>query len=87
MLLTLLELYNIQNFTLPSYCEQNLNLKTESKIKLLVTFIQWFVTQRQLSLIFIIFANKTLLCLHKMAYFSMPNMTHTRKQMATRSFV
>ena len=33
---------------------------------MLVTFIQWFVTQSKLSLIF----TKTLLFLHKTAYFS-----------------
>ena len=50
-----------------SYKEvQNLNLETEGKITLLVTFIQRFVTQSKLSLIF----TKTLLFPHKTAYFS-----------------
>ena len=43
-----------------------LNLETEGKIKLLVTFIQWFVTQSKLSLIF----TKALLFPHKTVYFS-----------------
>ena len=43
-----------------------MNIETESKISLLLTFIQWFVTQSKLSLIF----TKTLLFPHKTAYFS-----------------
>ena len=43
-----------------------MNLEIEGKISLLVTFIQWFVTQSKLSLIF----TKTLLFPHKTAYFS-----------------
>ena len=43
-----------------------MNLETEGKISLLVTFIQRFVTQSKLSLIF----TKTLLFPHKTAYFS-----------------
>ena len=49
-----------------SYKEgQNMNLETEGKISLLVTFIQRFVTQCKLSLI----STKTLLFPHKTAYF------------------
>ena len=44
-------------------CQCNLNVETEGKINLLVTLIQWFVTQRKLSLIFA----KTLLLPHKRA--------------------
>ena len=40
-------------------------LEPQGKINLLVTFIQWFVTQSKLSLIFI----ETLLIPHKTAYF------------------
>ena len=43
-----------------------MNLEIEGKISLLVTFIQRFVTQSKLSLIF----TKTLLFPHKTAYFS-----------------
>ena len=43
-----------------------MNLETEGKISLLVTFIQRFVTQSKLSLIF----TKTLFFPHKTAYFS-----------------
>ena len=43
-----------------------MNLETDSRISLLVTFIQRFVTQNKLSLIF----TKTLLFPHKTAYFS-----------------
>ena len=43
-----------------------MNLKIEGKISLLVTFIQRFVTQSKLSLIF----TKTLLLTDKRAYFS-----------------
>ena len=43
-----------------------MNLEIEGKTSLLVTFIQWFVTQSKLSLIF----TKTLLFPHKTAYFS-----------------
>ena len=42
-----------------------MNLETEGKINLLVTFIQRFVTQSKLSLIF----TKTLLFPHKTAHF------------------
>ena len=42
------------------------NLETEGKINLPVTFMQWFVTQSKLSLIF----TKTLLLPHIAAYFS-----------------
>ena len=45
---------------------KNLDLETESKISFLVTFIRQFVTQSKLSLIF----TKTILFLHKTAYFS-----------------
>ena len=45
---------------------KNLNLEIEGKISLLVVFIQRFVTQSKLSLIF----TKTLLFPHKTAYFS-----------------
>ena len=44
-----------------------LYLETEGKINLLVTFIQWFVTQSKLSPIF----TKTLLFPHETAYFGM----------------
>ena len=43
-----------------------MNLEIEGKISLLVTFIQRFVTQNKLSLIF----TKALLFPHKTAYFS-----------------
>ena len=43
-----------------------MNLETEGKISWLVTFIQQFVTESKLSLIFI----KTLLLPHKTTYFS-----------------
>ena len=43
-----------------------LNIETEGNINLLLTFIQWFVTQSNLSLIF----TKTLLFPHKTVYFS-----------------
>ena len=43
-----------------------MNLETEDKISLLLTFIQRFATQSKLSLIF----TKTLLFSHKTAYFS-----------------
>ena len=58
------------SFTLLLLGGQNLNLEAEGKISLLVTFIQWFVTQGKLSLIF----NKTLFFPHKTAYFS--NISH-----------
>ena len=44
---------------------QNLNLEIESKISFLVTFIQRFVTQSKLSVVF----TKALLFSHKTAYF------------------
>ena len=47
-------------------CQCYLNLETESKINLLVTFTQWFVTHNNLSLVF----TKTLLFQHKTSYFS-----------------
>ena len=43
-----------------------MNIETESKISLLLTFIQWFVTESKLSLVF----TKTLLFPHETAYFS-----------------
>ena len=43
-----------------------MNLEIDGKVSLLVTFIQGFVTQSKLSLIF----TKTLLLTHKKAYFS-----------------
>ena len=46
-------------------CQCNLILETKGKINLLVTFIQWFVTQSQLSAIF----TETLPLPHKRAYF------------------
>ena len=62
--LTLIELhYTKISFTLLLQQGQNLNLETEGKINLLVTFIQQFVTQDKLSLIFTnfhaIFPHKT----------------------------
>ena len=45
--------------------QYNLTLENEDKIDLLVTFIQWFVTQSKLYLIF----TEALLFLHKTAYF------------------
>ena len=45
---------------------QNLNLEIESKISLLVTFIQRFVTQSKPSVVF----TKAQLFSHKTAYFS-----------------
>ena len=59
---------------------QNPNLETVGKICLLVTFIQRFVTQSKLSLIF----SKTLLFPHKTT-FQITHMTHTRMQMPTQS--
>ena len=46
-------------------CRCNLILETEGKIYFIVTFIQMFVTQSKLSLIF----TETLLFSHKTAYF------------------
>ena len=46
-------------------CQYNLNLETEGKINLQVTFTHSFVTQSKLSLIF----TKTQLFSHKTAYF------------------
>ena len=54
------------SFTLLLQGGLNLNLETEGKISLLVTFIQRFVKQSKLSIVFI----KTLLFPHKTAYFS-----------------
>ena len=45
---------------------KNLNLETKNKISLLVTFIQRFVTENKLSLIF----TKTLLFPHNTVHFS-----------------
>ena len=45
-------------------CQCYLNIKTEGNINLLVTFIQWFATQSNVSPIF----TKTLLFPHKTAY-------------------
>ena len=58
----------IRNKLVVLYSEggQSLNLETESKISLLVTFIQRFIKQSKLSLIF----TETLLFLHKTAYLS-----------------
>ena len=58
--LVLLYPYNEDKIKLP-VC--NLILETEDKIYLELTFIQWFVTQSKLSLIF----NETILFPHKTA--------------------
>ena len=64
--LTLIDLIRYKLVLLYSYKEgKNLNLETEGKISLLVTFIQRFIVQSKLSLIF----TKTLLFPHKTAYF------------------
>ena len=59
-----------------------MNLETEGKINLLVTFIQRFVTQSKLSLIF----TKTLYFHIKQPIFRITHMTHSRMQM-TQSFI
>ena len=62
----------------------NLILETQGKINLLVTFIQWFVTQSKLSLVF----TEMLLFPHKTAYFfGITDMTHTKVQMVTQIFI
>ena len=53
-------------------CQCNLILETEGKINLLVTFVQWFVTQSKLSLIF----TQMLLFPYKTAYFWMTDTIH-----------
>ena len=53
-----------------------MNLETEGKISLLVTFIQRFVTQSKLSIIF----TKTLYFHIKRPIFRITHMTHTRIQ-------
>ena len=58
------------SFTLLLSGGLNLNLETEGKISLLVTFIQRFVKESKPSIIF----TKTLLFPHKTAYF--PNKSH-----------
>ena len=60
-----------------------MNLESEDKMSLLVTFIQRFVIQSKLSQIF----TKTLLLPHKTTYFRVPYMTHTRMQMAAQSLI
>ena len=58
-----------------------MNLETEGKINLLVTFIQLLVTQSKLSLIL----SKTLYFIHKADYLSNNPLAHARIQMATQS--
>ena len=58
-------------------CHGNLILEAEG-INLLVTFIQWFLTQTKLSLIL----TDRLLYPHKMT-----DITHTKMQMATLRFI
>ena len=65
------------------YGGQNLNLEIEGKVSLLVTFIQRFVTQSKLSIIFI----ETLLSPHKTAYFRITHITHTRTPMTTQILI
>ena len=60
-----------------------MNLESEDKMSLLVTFIQRFVTQSKLSQIF----TKTLLFPHTTTYFRITFMAHTRMQMAARSLI
>ena len=59
-----------------------LNLET-GKISLLVTLIQWFITQSKQSLIL----TKTLFFPQKKPIFLMTDMIHTKMQMTTQSFI
>ena len=62
---------------------QNLNLETEGKINLLVTFMQRLVSQSKLSLIF----TKALYFHIKQSIFRMTHMTQMGMQMANKSFI
>ena len=57
-----------------------LNLETEGKINFLLTSIQWFFTQKKVSLIL----TKTLSFPQKTAYF-LTHISHTKMQMETQS--
>ena len=63
--------------------KQNLNLESEGKINLLVTFIQRFITQRKAVSIF----SLKRYILHITVTFRITHMTHTKMQMESKSFI